>query len=90
MVSVGEKISLSGVMVGNYNGYQFVLTTDDNIIDKDLTTEEKYEVVIDSLRSILSLDGTSIYHQINFVKNSVYDSKITYKSTHPHILDVGC
>lgn len=86
---VGDLISLNGIVVGNYNGYQFVLSGSENIVDKPLTTAQKLEAVNDSLKDILSLDGTSIYRKVDFIKSSVYDSKITYVSTHPQILNVG-
>lgn len=87
---VGDEISVRGVMVGIFDGkYQFILTEADNILDKNISLEEKHIAVKKQIAYILNRNNQEVKRRIEFITSSIFNSKITYEFSHPQILSVG-
>lgn len=56
------------------------------IIDKNITDEEKLDHIADELSNIINLSGKTIYTNLDLVKNSLYDSSIIWISDNESVL----
>jgi len=87
---VGDEVSIRGVMVGIYDGeYQFIITEADNILDKNISLEEKYDAVKTELDYLFKLHNSQISRRIDFITRSLFGSEIFYDFSHPQILSIG-
>lgn len=86
-INVGSKIDLTNMVVSAYSQTPQILYIDPTELQAgELSEEDKYNAVLASLNTILSLDGKQISRNLNLITTSVYDSTIVWSSSNTSVL----